>query len=570
MAAPIAGVVVHPRGARVTRRGRVRLPAATGGAAVYRVSVHDLPLGLDPDSVRAVAGEPAALVGVDVEYQARAESAGEALDVLRERSRTLRRRLGELADGDDTEQARRAFLDVAARNAASALARAWVSPLADGGGPGGPGGPGGLAAAGQALAVEIDGVHRRRRAMGEERERVELELAAADREIARRENTSSPDARRVVVSLELPAADTAGMGADTATQPSGADNGVEVELELSYRMDGAAWASVYDARVEGERVTLTWYAMVRQNTGEDWPASGLVLSTARATGSRQVPELDPWYVDVRQPPVLYPALPMAAAAPPPPGGAGPYGADDQAEAGQMLGATASSGIARGRAKAKANARQVVAQADVTGPAATYRPAHPVAIPADGSPHRTTVAVIELTAELDYIAAPKLAAETYLRATVTNTSEHTLLPGTASVFHGPEFVGQAALELLAPGAEAELQLGVDDRVSVERKLVRRATGKRLVGNSRGIDVAYRIRAANHAGRPVRLTVLDQLPVPRHESITVRDVQLSPRPAEQTDLGALTWVVELAAGASQDIDLAFRLEHPRGVQLDGWDV
>jgi len=546
--APIVRVVVYPNGARVTRRGRARLPAAASGATVHRVSVDDLPLGLEPDSVRAVAGEPAAPVGVDVRHQARAEATGEALEVLRERSRTLRRRLAELADGDDTEQARRAFLDVAARNAASALARAWMSAPGTGGAAGAAGGEG-LASTGQALAAEIDGVHRRRRALAEERARVELELAAADREIARREESSQPDARRVIVSLEIPpaAAATASSSEDEAGHAVAVH---EVEVELSYRMAAAVWTSGYDARVDGERVTLTWYAMVRQNTGEDWPATGLALSTARTTGSRQVPELDPWYVDVRQPPVAARPLAAADAAP--------------------LPAAASPTMRRGRSKASGTRVARLDQAGPTGPAATYHPAHAVAIPADSSPHRTTVAVIELTAALDYIAAPKLAAETYLRATVTNTSEHTLLPGTAAVFHGPEFVGQAALELLAPGAEAELQLGVDDQVRVERKLVRRATGKRLVGNNRGIDVAYRIRAANHTGRPVRLTVRDQLPVPQHESITVRDIQLSPRPAEQTDLGALTWILELAAEASQDIDLAFRLEHPRGVQLDGWDV
>ena len=64
-------------------------------------------------------------------------------------------------------------------------------------------------------------------------------------------------------------------------------------------------------------------------------------------------------------------------------------------------------------------------------AATYQPARPVAVPADGGAHRATVAVVEMSAALDYITAPVKGAEAHLRATVTNTSEHTLPAGTGS-------------------------------------------------------------------------------------------------------------------------------------------
>src|SRR5437773_8746295 len=78
-------------------------------------------------------------------------------------------------------------------------------------------------------------------------------------------------------------------------------------------------------------------------------------------------------------------------------------------------------------------------------AATYRPARPVAVPADGAAHRATVAVLDLSAQLDYVTAPVRGPEAHLRATVVNSSVHTLLPGRASVFHAGDFVGSTALE-----------------------------------------------------------------------------------------------------------------------------
>ena len=40
---------------------------------------------------------------------------------------------------------------------------------------------------------------------------------------------------------------------------------------------------------------------------------------------------------------------------------------------------------------------------------------PLAVPSDGSPHKTAIASIELAAKLDHLAVPALAAEAYLRA-----------------------------------------------------------------------------------------------------------------------------------------------------------
>jgi uncharacterized protein (TIGR02231 family) len=201
-------------------------------------------------------------------------------------------------------------------------------------------------------------------------------------------------------------------------------------------------------------------------------------------------------------------------------------------------------------------------------AATYRPARPVAVPADGSAHRATVAVFELPVTLDYVTAPVRAPEAHLRATVVNGSPHTLLPGTAAVFHGGDFVGSAAIATWAPGEEIELALGLDDRVRVERELVRRAATKAALTATRRRDVEYRTKVANHTPRKARITVLDQIPVSRDEGIIVRETVAEPAPAERTDLGVLTWRLDLAPGETREVVLGLRVELARGVDVIGW--
>jgi uncharacterized protein (TIGR02231 family) len=201
-------------------------------------------------------------------------------------------------------------------------------------------------------------------------------------------------------------------------------------------------------------------------------------------------------------------------------------------------------------------------------AATYQPARRIAVPADGSAHRTTVAVAELPARLDHVTVPLRGPEAYLRATAANTSEHTLRPGAAAIFHDTEYVGTTNLEPWAPGEEVELALGIDDRVRVERELIHRAAGKAVLGGTRRHEAAYKITIGNYGPRPAAVTVIDQVPVSRDEAIVVKDVLVEPRPAEQTDLGEVTWKLELAPNQKAELTIAFRVDVAKGVQLSEW--
>jgi hypothetical protein len=121
---------------------------------------------------------------------------------------------------------------------------------------------------------------------------------------------------------------------------------------------------------------------------------------------------------------------------------------------------------------------------------------------------------------------------------------------------------------APGEEIELALGVDDRIRVERTLVGRRAAKATLGSSRRREVEYRVTVTNHTPAPARVTVLDQLPVSRHEGIAVRELHLHPAPADRTELGILTWRFELPPGGAAEVLLGLRVDVGRGVEMVGW--
>src|SRR5260370_1154731 len=202
-----------------------------------------------------------------------------------------------------------------------------------------------------------------------------------------------------------------------------------------------------------------------------------------------------------------------------------------------------------------------------GAGLVYRVPRPLDVPADGGPHQTLVARFELDAILDHLAVPALAPEAYLRATVTNSSSLLLLPGPARVFPDAQFVGQPPLETVAAGEALELQLGVDDQIRVERELRRRSTSKAVIGGARTIDIGYVITVENHRPNKATVSVPDHIPASTDGDLKVRLRDTSPNPAGQTDLGELTWDLQLDGGQAATIRHRFTVGHPAQATIAG---
>ncbi|GAA4451588.1 DUF4139 domain-containing protein [Phytohabitans houttuyneae] len=531
--APIVAVTVYPDRARVTRRGKLRLPAGPG-----TVHIGPLPLGLHRDSVRVGGHGPATVLGVDVVVHHQARATDATVAEVEEARRAVTAELAELADADAVEAQRADFLSTLAQRAGSTYARAVAAGESD---------PAAVAGFADSIAEQLTAGKARQRDLARRAEEARDRKAALDRRYKELVGRRGPDQLVAAVGLQVSAG---GAAAE------------DVELELSYVVDGAGWESTYDVRLADDRLAVTWFGLVTQHTGEDWPECELVLSTARPATTTTVPDLDPWYLDRIRP------LPVARAVaatrsremmraggppipPPAPAAAAAGYAADSVAPDEMLLLEESTGVVE----------QGVA-------AATYRPEHAVAVPADGTAHRATVAVLDLGAELDYVTAPASSPDAHLRATAVNSSAHTLLPGPASVFHGADFVGTTRLETWAPGEEVELALGLDDRIRVERKLTRRTATKAALGSTRRREVEYRTTVANHTPRPAKVTVLDQIPVSRDEGITVRAFKVDPNPVDRTDLGVLSWKLELAPGETKEVHMGLRVELARGVEMSGW--
>jgi uncharacterized protein (TIGR02231 family) len=509
--APIAEVTVYTDRARITRRGSVHLTAGE-----HNLTLDGLPTTIQDDSVRVSGrGANARILGMDLSREFITVDPEADLAELKSRLESVQDEDRSLADDDTVEATRLEQIKALQDNSGIALPRGIAHGKTN------------LEETSgfiQYLSEQRAAALARRREIAQKRRELTREIEALQGQLAPRWDAKE----RISISVSVEAMQE-----------------TDLELDILYGVTNAFWEPLYDVRLVENKVAVTYLANVRQQTGEDWPAVSLSLSTARPAVSTTIPELRPWYVDIFRPPVI--AMPASA----------------------PMHAPMRQAMSTGAAYAAPAPPAEIVEATVesTGAAVTYRVARPVAVPSDGSPHKTTVTTLDMEAQLDYVTVPKLAEEAYLRAKIKNTSALILLPGSANIFHEADFIGRTAIKTVVPNEEFEAQLGVDDRIKVKRELTERTAGKTFIGNTKRTGWGYKIKVTSHLAWPTRVTVMDQVPVSRHEQIKVKLAEVSPEPSEHSDLNILKWELQMAPQSAQEINYAFVMESPRELTISG---
>ncbi len=521
----IAEVVVFADRARVTRRGSIALEAG-----VQSIEVANLPLILQPDSVRAAAAGTAraALLGVEVRRVYFAETPVAEIQALERQIEELTQQDKALVDRAAALNTQLSFVKNLADKSSEQLARGLAFGRAEMG-------------QGDALLKfvqqQMDQSQAALREIDQRRTQLTRELAKLNNDLQAKRSSQPRERYSAFIEVDVSQAG-------------------ELAVELTYMVTQARWTALYDLRFDESKdvaLQVNYLGQVTQSTGEDWVNAAMTLSTARPALATIKPELKPWYIqEVTPPPVMAPRsrsdMALAAVAMPAPQMAKLAGAVPEAEPWEEAAAP---------------------EATVTssGASVAFKLTMPVSVPSDNSPHKVNVTTVNLIPKLDYLSVPKLAEAVYRRATITNRSEYLLLPGSANLFVNGDFIGTLTLDRVAPNEEFDIALGVDDRVVVTRELKAREVDKKIIGDRRRIRVAYEIEVSNLRDRVIDLEVRDQLPVSRHEQIKVKIEATDPKPIEQTELNELIWKQSLAANGQQTCRFDFTIEHPAAMRVAG---
>ncbi len=530
-ASRIEAVSVHQGAARVTRRASVHLEAGNS-----RVLFEGLPDVLADDSIR-IEGKGAAgvqLFGVTVERQARAASDDPEVVAARRAVEALQAQQGALADRRTAAENRKALLE--------SLRSTWVSERTEN-----------LAVRKtdpkewQALldfsTRELSAVLVELRAIEAEGRELARRLAAAQAE----ENQLQAKARTSTktVAVELAAA-----------------RGGAVELDVTYLVYGATWAPIWDARLDPDsgELRMELRASISQSTGEDWNDVRLEVSTTTPRRSLVVPELTTAWLDRYAPQQLMRSRGLGAPAP----SAAPRSYEEKSARIASDDEESDGGAVYDLVQPEAVVQEGLLSASFAIPRRET-------VSGAGRPREAFLSTFPMKAELVRLAAPRIDPQVYLVATAENGNTAPLLPGPVSLFLGPEFVGKTNLPLVAPGDKVELAFGADDRVRVERKVVERFRDERgLLGKDESIRYRVRTTVKNLYGKPVKVKLVDRVPVSRDGEVEVALLDGTTKPTEKEDpmkRGVRVHLLELPAKGEKVVELRYEVRWPKGTAITG---
>jgi uncharacterized protein (TIGR02231 family) len=360
-----------------------------------------------------------------------------------------------------------------------------------------------------------------------------------------------------------------GQGAQrSATVTITADSPTKARIKLSYRIGGVGWRPAYDAALDtatgANALSLTRRAILTQRTGEDWRDVALVVSTAWVARASDIPDVPPLRIDFWQAPIAISEAAAGKAA------SAPAAADTVARlrVDQSLLTAQASGVLRptppGAPPAPQTAQESASELAAGAYSAEFKVPGRNSIASDGAQKSFVLARFAAQPTLLAKAAPGLDPTAYLQAHFVNAEEAPLLPGEVSLHRDGAFIGQSRIGFVAPGDGLDLGFGADDQIKIQRAPINRKENEPTWFNQSKIETReFKTTVKSLHTFPVKVQVIDQIPVSENTAITVDMLPATTPPTEKQiadKRGVIGWMLDLAPSESKDIRLAYRLKWP----------
>ncbi|MGL5446207.1 MAG: mucoidy inhibitor MuiA family protein [Rhabdaerophilum sp.] len=511
-------VVLYPDAALIVRQVSVEFPAGT-----HDIVLADLPLTADPASLRVEASGSSRLVigGIDIKLGAGDTQPDAALAARLKTALEARDRLSDRIEASEGRKAminRLAQRDPAPTDGKPLDLESWLRAVD---------------AVGKGLQATNDEL----RGLRIEQTKLEEDIAVLEAAIGK---PSAPQPKRLA-SIAIEATE-----AGKAT------------LMVSYRVHGASWRPVYDARLDTRSakpgLELTRRALLRQRTGEDWRDARITLSTLRVQRGTAAPVLNTQRFGFFEQPVPapMPRSPAAASAPVP-------------EAMMMQAETRRQRNDADLSKEIAATEQQ-AQVDTTAFQAEFTLSAPVTLPSGNEERSFRLASASIAPELQHKATPALDTIAYLEAAFTLPGDAPLLAGEVLLSRDGAFIGRNRVNDTAPGDQLKLGFGADERVNIKRiPVMREARDPGLLSSTRSEENRFRIDIRNLHAFPVKVQIVDRLPVSEDQQITIERLPDMTKPdLENLDdkRGVFAWNATLAPQEAKSFTTAWRMRWPQG--------
>ena len=329
---------------------------------------------------------------------------------------------------------------------------------------------------------------------------------------------------------------------------------VNTVFKVSYYTTLAMWTPRYDLNIPSmdKPISMQAKAEVRQYSGIDWNNVRLTLSNATPNRTNEAPIFKAWFLNFKRNTII----------------------DGMQVRGNKTTSTALSNTlsyAEGVSSADGTNYKVttspismqdyveVEDQDIH---VSYKIAVPYNVPGNGKVQLIELKNYNIDAEYIYYCAPKLSQETYLIATLGSLEKYHLLPGKATVTFNNTFVGETYLRPNSTEERVTLTLATDPRVSVKREKQSDFCSTKHVGNTTTVTQSYLITVKNNQTKSAKLRLKEQYPISNNKDIEVKVTEIKPDATyNKTDLGVVTWEVELKGGETRTFVATYSVKYPK---------
>lgn len=320
------------------------------------------------------------------------------------------------------------------------------------------------------------------------------------------------------------------------------------DLSVSYLIDDAGWQPVYDLRLttgDKPKLIVERGARLGQNSGERWENVNLRLSTVALQEQPEPHQIQTKRLRISEPaPVVALNLKSRSQA----------GVESFAEPIMETSAFVED-VASG-------------SADLSGIAAQYSFDYPMSLDSTGDFNRVALGTLEFKAAIEARAIPIYNETAFRMVTFTNDSGEQLLPAPANLYVDGRLIAETFINQIVPSAETEIGFGPIHGLRLTRTVLNRNEGDRgIISRSNENTETVRIDVENLTDRDWNVTLLDRVPFTEQEDLTI-DWSANPRPTttdHKDRRGILHWDLLVMAEDSQSVTLRTKITWPEGMDL-----
>jgi uncharacterized protein (TIGR02231 family) len=327
-----------------------------------------------------------------------------------------------------------------------------------------------------------------------------------------------------------------------------ADAATTADMNISYITPSAGWTAFYDLRAENTTrpLSIMYKANVIQYTGVDWKKVKLTLSTGNPSQSGTAPVLSAWFLRFGYPEqtirnkgavsqryqnsiqamdMAAPELAEAKMAPPISSSVGNYTAQTENQL-----------------------------------SATFDIALPYDVASNAKPHSVALKEYAVPARYKYYAVPKVDADAFLLAEITDFEKLNLMPGAANIIFENTYVGKSYIDPSVTTDTLNLGMGRDKKITVKRERVAEESGSKLIGSNKKQTFTYEIRVRNSKKEAIQMLLKDQYPVATDRDMEIELLSSSDAEANK-ETGVLTWKLNIAPGETRKVRFSYSVKYPK---------